>query len=107
MLSVVLILMIVYHLAVGLVVYHYDSIRVVPRRSLVALFIFAKHEEVKFFALNLARIVINTGPSLLGFAVIGYFIPPLDVETVVLVVIGILGIIMSLSGYYIERALKN
>ncbi len=106
MLNVILAI-IVYHLAVGFVVFHYDRIKGIPRYIFKVMFTIATHEEMKFFILSMARLAINTGAGVASVSVVGYFIPPLEVAAATLVVVGVFGIIMSLSGYYIERALNK
>lgn len=106
MLSVIIV-MILYHLTIGFVVYYFDKIKGIPRLISTGMYLVATHKETKFFVMSLAKFAINVGAGVASVSVVGYFIPPLEVATATLIVVGFFGIIMSFSGYYIERALKR
>lgn len=55
--------------------------------------------------LSFSKLLINVGAGVASVSVVGYFIPPLEVSNITLIIVGFFGIILSLSGYYIERAL--
>jgi len=50
--------------------------------------------------------MINVGASAASLVLIAYFIPQTNVTTLMLIKVGISGIIISISGYYIERFLR-
>lgn len=76
------------------------------REIFSGIYSFVRHKEIRFFILSMAKFGINIGASAASLVLIAYFIPQVGVTIIMLYEVGISGIIVSLSGYYIERFLK-
>ena len=70
------------------------------------LYKFVRHKETKFFLLSFVKFMMNVGASVASMTIIGYFIPQ-RVEVSVLLMLGVSGIIMAMTGYYAERFLRD
>ena len=78
----------------------------VHKKLLILLIKFFLHKEVKFLSVSIFRFLINLGAGVASVSVVGYYIPQESVEGIVLVQVGILGIIISIGSYYMERFIK-